>query len=359
MRSAPLPTHAPDLSGLMELARNRDIDVRPVILRVQTDLFVAAASHDHQSIRQYESLACGLIPLVDEATAIIVAQKIGLCTFAPPAVRSALEAWGGDVALALHAVRTYEDQPETPEDVTRLERTIAQLLNIREDAVDLALAAHDPLIRNLETLQLLLEAAQKRPTLAKALLARPDLSLPEQAYLYLQGSRHQKALLHEQLASSAVVPGSSSIARASEETIIRLAMLADLQDGEGFEQELMRLLKRDTPLNLLQDGREDLLALSLAALDVPADIAIGIFLTLDARIGQSTPLVFSLAETIRTIPRLVACYLLSTLTGTGTASNHARHKPVMYPSTTPVRSGSQSHPVRTEVFIPERFKNRA
>jgi hypothetical protein len=359
MRSASMPINTPDLSGLMELARNRDIDVRPVILRVQTDLFIAATSHDHQSIRQYESLACGLIPLVDDTTAIIVAEKIGRCAFAPPSVLNALRALGGDIARALDytPVKVRPDnEPDTFEDVSRFERTVAQLLNLQEDAVDLALAAHDPLIRHVGALQLLLEAAQRRPVLAKALLARPDLSLPEQAYLYLQGSQHQKAFLHEQLASSAVVPGSSAIPRAGEESIIRLAMLADARDGEGFEQEIMRLLKRNTPLNFTQEGREDLLALSLAALDIPPDMAIGMFLTLDARIGQSTQVVFRLAETIRTIPRLVACYLVSVLTGESSKTSEARHKPVMYPSTTPVRSISQHAPARADVFIPERFK---
>ncbi|WP_187276091.1 hypothetical protein [Methylobacterium sp. WL116] len=34
---------APDLSGLIELSRIAHLDLKPVILRVQTDLFVQAA----------------------------------------------------------------------------------------------------------------------------------------------------------------------------------------------------------------------------------------------------------------------------------------------------------------------------
>ena len=47
--------------------------MKPVLLRVQTDLFRAAPVRDVATIRAFESLACGLIPTVDSATAEIVA----------------------------------------------------------------------------------------------------------------------------------------------------------------------------------------------------------------------------------------------------------------------------------------------
>lgn len=42
---------APDLSGLIELSRDPALDLKPVILRVQTDLFLAAPVHDRAILR--------------------------------------------------------------------------------------------------------------------------------------------------------------------------------------------------------------------------------------------------------------------------------------------------------------------
>ena len=63
----------PDLSCLASLARNQDLDVRPVLLQVHTDLFAAAPSRDRATIDAFEALALGFLPTVDDATHAIVA----------------------------------------------------------------------------------------------------------------------------------------------------------------------------------------------------------------------------------------------------------------------------------------------
>ena len=70
--SGPAPS---DLSGLASLARQRDLDLRPIILRVQTDLFVTAPARDPAAIEAFEALACGLLPTVDDETAAIIAAS--------------------------------------------------------------------------------------------------------------------------------------------------------------------------------------------------------------------------------------------------------------------------------------------
>ena len=59
----------PDLSCLASLGRNQDLDVRPVLLRVHTDLFAAAASRDRATVEAFEALALGFLPVVDDVTA--------------------------------------------------------------------------------------------------------------------------------------------------------------------------------------------------------------------------------------------------------------------------------------------------
>ncbi|PIK72777.1 hypothetical protein CS379_12130, partial [Methylobacterium frigidaeris] len=101
----------PDLSGLLDLARDRRLDMKPVLLRVQTDLFRAAPVRDVATIRAFESLACGLIPTVDSATAEIVAQKLAPLADTPQSVLTLLAAHGGgarDAVLALSPVLSTE-----------------------------------------------------------------------------------------------------------------------------------------------------------------------------------------------------------------------------------------------------------
>ena len=45
----------PDLSCLATLARDQSIDVRPVLLRVHTDLFIAAPSRNGETIKAFEA----------------------------------------------------------------------------------------------------------------------------------------------------------------------------------------------------------------------------------------------------------------------------------------------------------------
>ncbi|HVL73181.1 MAG TPA: hypothetical protein VM434_15035, partial [Beijerinckiaceae bacterium] len=91
----------PDLSGLAALAQERDLDLRPVILRVQTDLFLAAPSRDPDTLAAFEALACGLVPGIDEETAAIVARKLAPFPDTPEPVLAALARRGGAARQAV------------------------------------------------------------------------------------------------------------------------------------------------------------------------------------------------------------------------------------------------------------------
>ena len=43
---------APDLSGLIELSRLDSLDLKPVILRVQTDHFLSATVRDRKTVAE-------------------------------------------------------------------------------------------------------------------------------------------------------------------------------------------------------------------------------------------------------------------------------------------------------------------
>src|SRR4051794_36800570 len=90
-----------DLSGLVSLAQQRELDLRPVILRVQTDLFVSAPARDRTAIEAFEALACGLLPAVDDETAAIVAAKLAPVEDTPESVLHELARRGGEPLRAV------------------------------------------------------------------------------------------------------------------------------------------------------------------------------------------------------------------------------------------------------------------
>ena len=92
---------AADLSGLASLARDPRLDLRPVLLRVQTDLFLAAPTRDPAMTAAFEALACGLLPALDDTAAARLARKLAPHPESPARVLELLVERGGE---ARHAV---------------------------------------------------------------------------------------------------------------------------------------------------------------------------------------------------------------------------------------------------------------
>src|SRR5690349_12323923 len=91
----------PDLPGLVALARQHRLDLRPVILRVQTDLLAAARVRDPAAWRSFETMAAGLLPGIDDETAAIVARKLAPLPDAPERLLCLLVARGGTAQRAV------------------------------------------------------------------------------------------------------------------------------------------------------------------------------------------------------------------------------------------------------------------
>src|SRR5829696_8901988 len=144
----------PDLSGLVALAREQKLDLRPILLRVQTDLFAAAPNRDQGTIAAFEALALGFLAVVNDDTAAIVARKLAPLADTPPRVVEALLARGGDakritIGLLPHlshaiAANALADDPSlAPVLAARTDLGTAMLTELverGEDAVDMTLA---------------------------------------------------------------------------------------------------------------------------------------------------------------------------------------------------------------------------
>lgn len=298
---------APDLSGLIELSRDPALDLKPVILRVQTDLFLAAPVHDRAILQAFESLAAGLIPTVDEETLRIVADKLGGCPDVPPAVRAALATRGFPVAPPQEA--------ET------------------EAEADRALAANPGALIGTRALERLLARARTDADLAATLLARPDIPPADLAPLWLQAGPEQRRAIREAVEATAALRPCPPAPRALATTLVEKSHGRDIQ---GFITTLGQGL--GLPENYLgaasdPAARYDLLTLALRAADLREGEAVFVFLTLNDSVARSVDRVFALVTLFRETSRAAARDLLSAILGasvmerTGSGEHQPLHGP--------------------------------
>ena len=180
------------LRDLAASAESKPAEMRPVLLRVTTDLFVLHDSHTPQEIHLFEEMACRLIDDSDEATRSHVARKLAGCADAPGEVLRRLRLRGGAAAhelllsdrqigwtdLRQIAASGACDHACAVAGRTDLDREISSILAGRpEREVARALAANSQAPLAVEDMRLLISRGREDQTLAKALLARSALGL--------------------------------------------------------------------------------------------------------------------------------------------------------------------------------------
>lgn len=362
----------PDLSGLASLARDQRLDLRPVLLRVQTDLFVTAPARDRETIASFEALASGLLRTVDEHTAARVARKLARCPDTPESILGLLVSVGGEARRAV-----VENASSLPPGVVEAVlsaggdlaealaarpdldgRSLDDLADLGEDGVDFALAMNRKIVLRGDALERLLDRARTRPALAQALLARDDLTAQEEASLYLQADSAQRTRIRARIEASAPYRPRAP-ERADEAAVARLVSFADSGDHDGFGALLAGRLGLDPAPDWRFDrpDRHDLLALALMAAGVPEEAAIHCFLTLHPAIAHSVYAVFDLAAIARTTPQAVAAGILEAIVGAPLGLRRSgRHAPAMDPSGAFGRPGGLAQPDRDRRPVQDRSR---
>jgi hypothetical protein len=346
----------PDLSCLASLSRDQNLDMRPVLLRVHTDFFVAAPARDRATIKAFEALALGFLPRVDDATAAIVAKKLAPVADTPRAVVDALIRRGGDAARAvlgsLAPAKTAPEQeletppacPGAPSTADLSPPDVFELLARKSDTIDLALArnCHTRLARPV--LQELVDRGRDRADLARALLARTDLSTLDEAILYLHAEEARRKEIRSKLDPlTAFTDGGLPTRHADQDDVDALLRFAKAGDTFAFGERLAAMIGLAVvPIWLFDvEARRELLALALVAAGVSDEDRVRIFLTLTPEIARSVSWVFRLTELARTVRPAVAMHLVEAVLGI-TIDNRpsGRHMPVMHASGSPARGAS-------------------
>ncbi len=339
---------APDLSGLIELSRLDTLDLKPVILRVQTDLFLSAPFRDRKTLEAFEALAGGLIPIVDEETAEIVARKLAAFPETPPGVLAILAARGGavrDAVIAQAPALTPSVIEAALSDGTDLGGAIAARPDIDRStvnalsaravaAVDMALARNLDITLGAEPLARLVGRGRSSADLGRALLARTDLAPADLSPLFLYADEARRDGIGQAVAATAALRPCPPPPREAGAILTGFSGRGDIA---GFIAALAEMLglRRDflaaTPDPHL---RYDLLTLALRAAGLHEEEAVYVFLTLNETVARSVDRVFDLVKLFRKVQRPAARSLLAAILDTALperAGDGRAHQPYNAP----------------------------
>jgi hypothetical protein len=330
----------PDLAGLAMLARNGDRELRPVLLTLHTREFVSAAQRDRRIVATYEALALGLIPLVPDD---VVADVSAMLRHVPETPARVVE-----LLTARRNARSLPDPLQLAASAALTTTGVAELVTLAEPRIDLALASNLAVMLDARARSTLVGRALRDRALARALLARSELSAGERAALFpFAEDAATRDSIREELerATGVAAPNLPSLSEWRRTRLLRAATKADLP---GLLAELGKALGRSpTPAWQLDEPVEaELFALALVAAGLAVEDCVRVLLTADRRIAASVPAVFRLRQVCRTTSRAAAWRIL------GANEAPRKSRPTASASARPktaegARALSASDPVRT------------
>lgn len=329
-----------------------DPDSRGALLRLQAEMFASAPSRDRETIRSFEAMTLGFLSRVSEATLAEVARLVAPCADTPEHVLVAL----AQASCETRAIVTAA-APRLPAETINLllgsasgrrdlaarrdldDHALHGLLVVNEEAVDVVLAANPAVSPGRTAFELLLMRAKEQAPVARAILARDDLTLSDEAALYLQAGPDRRAEIRHRVAASALFQR-ASLPRIRGAEVDALVELAHAGDVAEFERALTAALaiSGEVEWRLVEENRSELLALALSALGVDEEDAVRVFLTLHPAIAHSVATVFDLVRIVRQVARATALALIGSVLGVAIGSERqGRHVPGLDASGTPAR----------------------
>lgn len=347
---------ASDLAQLARLARDGGLDLRQVALRVKTDLLLTAANPSAEDMQAFQDMAVTLIPMVDEATAVILARKLASWPRVPREVLASLRARGGAVLAALVqygmplspaefeeiAGRGGEDARLALAGRRDLTATASLILAEHgERAIDLTLAANSHSALPRAGLDLLVRRAGNDPALGLQLLARSDLPAAELTPLFLLAAPERQQAMVDATASHEALTQSGRATPLAPDHLAGLIATAKVDRSEAFSALASAFgLGEDYAEALAGDHSRQLAALTLIGLGATAEDATRFLIGLGDDAAFSVTRIFALVALMRSVTPAVARRLALQIGGVSRPTGRqAALQPVMDPSGTPVRAG--------------------
>lgn len=347
------------LRNLAALGRRDDLNLRPVLLRVTTDLFVMKDHHAPDEIRQFEEIALHMLDEVDGETRAAVAGKLATYRAAPEKVVERLLALGGEAAAvcleksravgyqALTSAASFGNMALATAVARRndLDAALVRALAARsESEVLLALVKNASAPITHATFVSLVRRARGDSLLADALLARSD-DADDLAPLFLDASPELRAAIILAARRRALGRPRQMPIRPDGALLAELEKLAFAPDRRPFAAALAAATgaTAEDMGKVVGDRSGEPLALVLAALGMTPEAATRIFLTGDPAIAHSYERVAALQQLVADISAQTARRLVVRFVA-------ARHQPVRYvPVTDPTASAT---PGRSKLVTP-------
>ena len=368
----------PDLlQGLADLGQRSDLEMRPILLRVLTDLFVSRESHPREDIRRYEEIALGLIGKTDEATRAILAGKLARSGATPRSLIDFFLKEGGANAAEflrcsnridrarLLALAGAGDVEAARAIATRTDldaALVAALVERPEPEIARTLAANAAAPLDANALASLARRGRRDPELGRLICGRvsdPVLLTP----LFRWASPSQRAAIilsarRDRLANLERAPR-YTIEQIDTRELERAAVLGDRPLLHALVARALQIGLAEAS-DLVDDERGEPMALILSALRVPPEIAARVFMSLAPPIAHSHERVRALCALVVDVSPRVARDLLGSilLDDKPAAPVHASHLDPTA-AATPSRAASTARdvavpPARRGLFAPRR-----
>jgi len=307
---------AENLAGLLDLAENNGVDVRPTLLRVLTDLYVQKSRHTEDEERHYSELALRLIDLVDVPTRASIAAKLAAFPAAPLVVIRRLARDVLAVAAPLLRQSRQLSEAELHAIAVDLGQGYAAVIATRDDSGARAASA---------------SPAVAAPPRAR-MTGRETTSARELSELFFFSTAADRRLILLNL-DYAAAGRHAAVRHADAATIGRLEMAALARLPDQFAGELARALDitREQAHRVARDPLGEPSVVAAKAIDMPAAVLQRILLFLNPSIGESVRRVYDLAMLFDEISRAAAAVMVSIWRETpATQARPAPHQPLHY-----------------------------
>ncbi len=351
--------------GLMALGKREELEMRPVLLRVLTDMFIAQPSHSRDEIKQFEAILLGLVGHADQQTRDMIAAKLARFGATPPSVVERLIADGGTAAaefLAHSSLVGHERLVAAARDCDEslaiaiarrpdLDDELARILAARpEIAVARALMENFAAPVGEDVAASLIERGRVDAELGAALCKRVD-DAAQLSPLFLRASPRLRAdiILAARRADFVI---KTRQPRGAGEALIAGELERAAMDGDTplFTAILARGLGATLNLahEIVDDAHGEPLALSMAALRVSADAVARIMMLVPApAIAHSAARVRALTQLSIDVAPGAARAIVAAMAGTPKLLQRPETAPVadMTASPTPSRPATTAREI--------------
>lgn len=322
----------PSVQRLIGLARSNGIDVRPTLLRVIVDQFVAEPAHSAAEVTRFGELVVNLLPKASEADRALVAAKLARHRQTPALVARRLAADSGAVArpVLTHCRVLSDDDLFLAVRSGDPEKALA--VAEREDIGLAALVAledmDDPAVKAALAARIGRPAVPVREPL---MASQTDLG---RRFLAAPTAQRETMLAELALSQPALPPGLGARGAAPAQDRGRDIEIAALSRREGALAEAIgRALTIDhgTAARIAGDSGGEPLVIVARALDLGREATTRILLFAHEAIGTSVERITALAALYDAVPRGVAVTLVRSFQHAAAPARTARHQPVLAP----------------------------